>query len=208
MTYQNKVDPFGNLVATQARGTLMGNRGCLHDATGKIRKSWARKAWVTCRLEWKAIQRSVFSDGRYSELFFLDEATAFAAGHRPCNHCQSEAYSAFKAAWQSSQSDGQFVKADVMDNQIHSERLNRSGEKQTLSEELQHLPDGVMVTTSDAPLQPRLLWHGQLWARSFAGYCAPISATPSMTAYLLTPRSYCAVLASGYQFNVHPSCLG
>lgn len=208
MTYQNRVDPFGNLVATHARGALMGNRGCLHDATGKIRKSWARKAWVTCSLEWKGIQRSVFSDGLYSELFFLDEATAFAAGHRPCNRCQSEAYTAFKNAWQSSQSEGQFVKADVMDNQIHSERLNRSGEKQTFPEVLQHLPDGVMVTTLDAPLQARLLLRGQLWAWSFAGYSAPISATSSTTVCVLTPRSYCASLASGYQLNVHPSCLG
>ena len=205
MTYQNKVDPFGNLVATQARGTLMGNRGCLHDATGKIRKSWARKAWVTCRLEWKNIQRNVFSKGRYSELFFLDEATAFAAGHRPCNRCQSEAYSAFKTAWQSSQSDGQFVKADAMDNQIHSDRLNRSGEKQIFSEVVKHLPDGVMMTTLDAPLQPRLLWRGQLWAWSFAGYSAPISAAPSSTVSVLTPRSYCAVLENGYQLQVHSS---
>ena len=208
MTYQNRVDPFGNLVATQSRGTLMGNRGCLHDDTGKVRKSWARKAWVTCCLKWKGTQRSVFSDGRYSELFFLDEATAFAAGHRPCNRCQSEAYSVFKTAWQSSQSDGQFVKADVMDNQIHSERLNRSGEKRTFSEVLQQLPDGVMVTTLDAILPPCLLWRGQLWAWSFAGYSAPIRATPSTTVSVLTPRSYCAVLASGYRLNVHPSCLG
>ena len=124
MTYQNRVDPFGNLVATQARGTLMGNRRCLHDVTGKIRKSWVRKAWVTCCLEWKNIQRNVFSKGRYSELFFLDEATAFAAGHRPCKGCRSDDYVAFKTAWQSSESGGRFVRAEIMDNQIHSERMD------------------------------------------------------------------------------------
>lgn len=205
MPHQNRVDPFGNLQATPERGTLMGNRGCLHDDSGVIRKASARKAWVTCRLEWKDIQRKVLSPGKYTELFFLDEATAFAAGHRPCNDCRSEAYSAFKAAWQASQSGGGFVKAEAMDNQIHAERMDAGKAKRTFAAQVGDLPDGTMVLPSQGAQQPCLLWRGRLWPWSFQGYGTPLGVDRHMVVDVLTPVSICAVLASGYPVMVHPS---
>jgi len=99
MTLQNRVTPFGEIVAVPARGTLMGNRGCLHDAERRIVASSARVAWVTCRLEWNGIRRQIMAPGKYTELFFLDEATALAAGHRPCGDCRGERLLEFERAW-------------------------------------------------------------------------------------------------------------
>lgn len=181
----------------------MGNRGCLHDDAGQIRKVFARKAWVTCRLEWKGIRRNLFSPGRYTELFFLDEATAFAAGHRPCNDCRSEAYSAFKDAWQTTQAGGEFVKAEAMDNKIHAERFNAGKGKRTFNAHIGDLPDGVMVVLPGRPQEPFLLWRGKLWEWSFEGYGAPREATSTSTVDVLTPASLCAVLSSGYPIEVH-----
>jgi hypothetical protein len=203
MPLQNRVNPLGNIVASPSRGTLMGNRGCLHDDTQTVRKAFARKAWVTCRLNWKGIQREVFSSGRYSELFFLDEATALAAGHRPCNDCRGDAYSAFKTAWQATQATGGFVKAEAMDNQIHIERYDAKIGKRTFSARLGDLPDGVMVVLSQTPQQPYLLWRGNLRQWSFEGYGATVAAQPNLAVEVLTPASICAVLASGYQVDVH-----
>lgn len=205
MPHQNRVDPFGNLHATPERGALLGNRGCLHDDAGQIRKAFARKAWVTCRLEWKGIQRTVFSPGRYTELFFLDEATAFAAGHRPCNDCRSEAYSVFKTAWQDTQAAGEFVKAEAMDNQIHAERVNASKAKRTFAARLGGIPDGVMVVLPQRPQEVRLLLHRKLWRWSFCGYGAPLEAEHGLAVDVLTPASVCAVLANGYPVTVHAS---
>lgn len=205
MPHQNRVDPFGNLQAMPERGALMGNRGCLHDDVGQIRKAFARKAWVTCRLEWKGIQRKVLTPGRYTELFFLDEATAFAAGHRPCNDCRSEAYSAFKGSWQATQAGGAFVKAEAMDMQIHAERITASKGKRTFAAQLGNLPDGVMVTLSQSPEEPCLLWRGSLWKWSFEGYATPLEVDRHMVVDVLTPVSICAVLANGYPVVVHPS---
>lgn len=205
MPHQNRVDPFGNLHATPERGALLGNRGCLHDDAGQIRKAFARKAWVTCRLEWKGIQRTVFSPGRYTELFFLDEATALAAGHRPCNDCRSENYSAFKEAWQATQAAGAFVKAEAMDVQIHAERITASKEKRTFAAQLGDLPDGVMVILPQSLEKPRLLWDGKIWEWSFQGYSAPREADPGLNVDVLTPASICAVLSKGYPVTVHPS---
>jgi len=208
MPHQNRVDPFGNLHVSPARGTLMGNRGCLHDDAGQIRRAFARKAWITCRLEWKGRQQNVFSPGRYTALFFLDEATALAAGHRPCNECRSEAYSAFKTAWQGTQVGGAFVKAEAMDNQIHAERINASKGKRSFAARLGDLPDGVMATAPQNPQETFLLWKGKIWNWSFLGYAAPREADPGLVVDVLTPASICAVLSKGYPATVHASVGG
>src|SRR5580704_4179598 len=100
MSLQNRVDPFGNLIRTAARGTMMGNRGgVLHDAGQEIVRDYKSRRWITCLLEFRERRRVVMSPNRYTELFFLDEAVAFAAGHRPCAECRRERYDSFKAAW-------------------------------------------------------------------------------------------------------------
>lgn len=130
MPLQNLVDPWGRLHAVEARGTLLGKRGILHNAQKEIIATSARKGWVTCRLEFAGRKREVFSASSYSELFFLDEATAFSAGHRPCAECRRERYTEFKAAW---------VKANArlarsanppiaeIDKVMHAERALRGG---------------------------------------------------------------------------------
>ena len=100
MPLQNRVTPLGDLVAAPERGLVYGNRGCLHDASGRIRRHYAVKRWIACRLEFKGWQRGpLLQPGRFTELFFLDEATAFAAGHRPCAICRREDYERFTAIW-------------------------------------------------------------------------------------------------------------
>lgn len=121
MSRQNRVTPLGEIVADNARGSLMGNRGCIHDANGNLgKRRWARKQWVTCLLEFRGRHREIMTPGKYTELFFLDEATAFAAGHRPCATCQRARYDEFLSAWRSAFGQEQSIK-DV-DNRLHRER--------------------------------------------------------------------------------------
>src|SRR3954465_3835639 len=98
MPRQNRVTPFGQIVAEPQRGTLMGNRGRLHDEEGRIRRPWQLERWIVCLLEFKGRKRQVMTPGHYTELFFLDEATALAAGHRPCAECRRVAFDAFRRA--------------------------------------------------------------------------------------------------------------
>ena len=121
MTLQNRVTPLGDLVADSARGLVYGNRGCLHDAQGRIRRRFAVKRWIACRLEFRDRRRSPLQQpGRYTELFFLDEVTALAAGHRPCAECRREDYDRLVAIWRDLH-PGQ-VGADAIDAQLHTER--------------------------------------------------------------------------------------
>jgi hypothetical protein len=99
MPRQNRVTPFGALIATPARGTLTGNRGCLHDEHGRIRRRYQGERWIICVLEFKGRRRPLMTPGRYTELFFLDEATALAAGHRPCAECQRDRFNLFRDTW-------------------------------------------------------------------------------------------------------------
>ncbi len=99
MPRQNRVTPFGDLIATPERGTFLGNRGVLHDDAGRIKRAWQLRRWIVCVLEFRGRKRSVMTPGRYTELFFLDEATALAAGHRPCAECRRARFLAFCDAW-------------------------------------------------------------------------------------------------------------
>lgn len=145
---QNRVDPWGGLRAVSNRGALMGNRGILHDAENTIVRPWAHKAWVTCLLEFNGIERPrPFSDGNYSELFFLDEATAFAAGHRPCAHCQRERHRAFKDAWVRANVVNEVLSTTLMptvDRVLHAERCIPGGRKVTFDAAIAELPLGAM----------------------------------------------------------------
>lgn len=123
MPLQNRVDPFGNLIRTAVRGTMMGNRGgVLHNANREIVRGYKSKRWITCVLEFRGRHRVVMSANRYKELFFLDEAVAFAAGHRPCAECRRERYNAFKDAWQLAHLLDEPPFADDMDLEMHPAR--------------------------------------------------------------------------------------
>jgi hypothetical protein len=194
MTLQNRVTPLGELVADPARGLVYGNRGCLHDEHGRIRRAFAGKRWIACRLEFKGRQRrALMQPGRYTELFFLDEATAFAAGHRPCAECRREDYVRFSSLWPGP------TGADAIDARLHNERL---GPRTTAP--LASSPNGTFVLVGDAPY---LVLDDRLLRWSPSGYARAIRRPPG-AAIVITPPSLVAVLAAGWVGAVpllHPS---
>jgi hypothetical protein len=193
---QNRVDPWGRLHAVQARGAWMGNRGVLHDASKRILRPWRLKTWILCRLRFKGRHREVFAPKRYSELFFLDEATAFAAGHRPCAECNRERFNRFRDAW------GAAAKAAEIDAVLHAERIAGGG-KRCYEARLDELPDGVMVEREGNAF---LVLGGSLFPWSFEGYGAPLRRPSGETRIrVLTPRSMVAAIAHGLEPQVHES---
>jgi hypothetical protein len=179
MPRQNRVTPFGDLIAIPDRGTFMGNRGILHDEEGKIRRAWQVKRWLVCVPEFRGRKRSVMTPNRYTELFFLDEATALAAGHRPCAECRHARFIAFSNAWKmaSPESGGSSrPTADEIDDRLHAERITLDRSKRSFMGSLEELPDGVFVTVAAWGEQPYLvcgnylltLVAGRLWRATAA----------------------------------------
>lgn len=209
MSRQNRVTPYSEIIATAERGSLTGNRGCLHNDRGEIVRPFVGKRWIACRLEFKGRKRALMTPGRYTELFFLDEATALAAGHRPCAECRRADYNRFRTAWVVAglPSRGGLPGAAEMDARLHAERLGATGDKATHPAHLADLPDGVFVIAAGDD-QPLLLWEGLLWPWTPGGYTTPVVPTPDAPIRLLTPPSIVAVLAAGYVPTVHPSSLG
>src|SRR5215472_1724628 len=144
MPLQNRVDPFGNLFSTPARGTMMGNRGGVLHANRKIVRLYKSRRWITCVLEFKDRRRIVMTEGRYTELFFLDEATALAAGHRPCAECRRVKFNAFRDAWRRASGLKDVPLADEMDLALHLARIDKR-EKVTYRAAISSLPDGCFV---------------------------------------------------------------
>ena len=202
MPRQNRVTPRGEIVATPERGTLMGNRGLLHDAEGQIVRPWRERRWIICLLEFKGRRRSVLSPGLYTELFFLDEATALAAGHRPCAECRRERFNAFRDAWLKCNGGQAQVTAGDIDRRLHEERLVPDGTKRTFPADLDVLPDGVFVRL---PGDERnwLLWKGQLVGWSAGGYAERVLGPPGVEVAVLTPPSTVAAIRTGYCVEVH-----
>jgi len=205
MPLPNRVTPFGDLVADPARGLVYGNRGCLHDPEGRIRRRYAGRRWIACRLEFRGWRRSpLLQPGRFTELFFLDEATAFAAGHRPCALCRREDYGRFVGLWERLH-PGQSG-ADAVDAQLHSERVAAGTRGQRrLDVPFEQLPDGTFVARDGVAwlaLGPELL----RWTP--AGYTERHVRPAGGVACVLTPPSLLHVLRSGWDGVVpllHPS---
>lgn len=193
------------------RGTLMGNRGILHDAEGRIRRGWATRAWIACVLHFKERRRTVMAQGSYTELFFLDEATALAAGHRPCAECRRADFLRFRAAWLAGGPEHGLTpgaRIAEVDRVLHAERVagvGRAARKKTWQARLAELPDGVLVVRDGEPEVPSLLWRGGLRAWSFAGYGPPNPISLGGAVAVLTPPSIVAAIRAGYLPTVHPS---
>jgi hypothetical protein len=209
MPLQNRVTPLGELIADPARGLVYGNRGCLHDEAGRIRRRYAVKRWIACRLRFRGRRRSpLLQPGRYTELFFLDEATAFAAGHRPCAECRREDYVRFGELWRERHpEDGG---ADAIDERLHAERVDPRTRGQRRHEaRLDDLPDGAFVLRDD---EPWLVLGPELLRWTPAGYRDRAPRPPETRAVLLTPPALVAVLAAGWAPEgvplVHPSAGG
>ena len=177
MPLQNRVTPRGDLIAVPARGALMGNRGRLHGADLQIvrRQVSSYRAWVTCVLAFRGRRRSVMTPGRYTELFFLDEATALAAGHRPCGECRRADYQRFKTAWIAGNPGRGLagaVSIGAIDRELHRDRLAPGGVQRTFVAEVAGLPDGTFVARGSQAV-PLLIWAGALWPWSPEGYGHP-----------------------------------
>jgi hypothetical protein len=205
---RNRVTPFGEIVAVPERGTVMGNRGIIHDADGNIRRQWLVKRWLVCVLEFRGRKRTVMTPNRYTELFFLDEATALAAGHRPCSECRHERFLAYAAAWKAAmpKSKGRSrPTADEMDDRLHNERVAADRSKRSYEATLSELPDGVFVQVPGWGNNAFLLWEGQLLAWSPGGYRAGPAGARRAKVNVLTPASTVSTIRSGYVPDVHPS---
>jgi len=194
MPLQNRVTPLGELVAVPERGLVYGNRGCLHDHDGRIRRRHAVKRWIACRLEFKDRRRkALLQPGRYTELFFLDEATAFAAGHRPCAECRRADYERFRERVGA-------PGADALDERLHAERIDGPRFRAPFDD----LPDGAFVLEDG---EPWLVLGSELLQWTPGGY-ARRHPRPSGEALLITPPTTVEVLRAGWVPVVpflHPS---
>jgi len=202
---QNRVTPFGELIATPERGMLTGNRGCLHDADGRIRRRYQGQRWIICLLEFKGRKRPIMTPGCYTELFFLDEATALAAGHRPCAECQRQRFNLFRDTWAKANPElAEMLRpsATLLDAALHLERtvdytLHR------LCTSIKDLPNGVLI--SDDGQNAYLVLQNQLLRWTPGGYEQPGERAVNYPARILTPASVVRTFRAGYPPGIHPS---
>ena len=196
----NRVTPTGRIIADPARGLFMGNRGILHDEKGRLgRARWRHKAWITCRLMWKDWHRDVMQPGAYTELFFLDEAVALAAGHRPCALCRREAFYHFKRAI------GHTGSAKELDDRLHRERaIPRRFEPRHHTGDISRLPDGAMCLIEERTF---LVRGEALLPFSMSGYQTPVSKPKSGLVTVLTPPTSVTALRNGFEPVLHETAL-
>jgi hypothetical protein len=194
----NRVDPYGNILQTAARGYWMGNRGQLHGEGKTILRPYKLKAWITCLLEFKGRNRQVMSPRLYTELFFWDEATAFAAGHRPCCECRRADYNRFKQHWLSGNKLYNFnakVSVGRIDEILHAERIDKQGKKITYKGDMKTLPDGTFIEVNGKPF---LLLNELIYPWSFSGYGEKERFPQSTQVTVLTPPSIVNAFRAGY----------
>lgn len=203
MPRQNRVTPLSTLIADPARGLFMGNRGCLHNADGQIVRPCRGRLWITCLTDFKGRQRALLQPGSYTELFFLDEAVALSAGHRPCAECRRAAYRCFRTAWAAANLPA-CSHAQDMDRYLHTAR--RTGRQQRHhTAQAESLPDGAFALGPEG--QPLLIAGRYALPYAPAGYGPPVPR-PQGPVTVLTPAPIVAVLAAGYPVVLHPSARG
>lgn len=202
MPLQNRVTPYGEVVALPGRGLMMGNRGILHDDERRIVRQWQVRRWIACVTAFRGRHRTIMQPHRYTELFFLDEAAALSAGHRPCKECRYGDYRRFCAVWE--RLFGGPVRAGAIDLQLHADRLVQR-EKRTYGSNVAELPDGTYVELDGRAW----LLHGDaLHAWSDSGYTERRARPSTGEVDVLTPRSLVEVLRTGYRPELHPTAAG
>lgn len=202
MPLQNRVTPFGEIVAISQRGLFTGNRGIIHNPTTKtlLNRRWTSKAWLICSCEYKGRRREPMAGRSWTELFFLDEAVALAAGHRPCFACRREAAERFRDCWKSVTRDPH-ASANTIDAILHGERMEHGRKRiHEMPAPLSKLPDGVMVVAAGSAFT---LLAGATYQWTNEGY-APAERLHHIDG-LLTPPSTLRTLAYGYRVVLHPS---
>lgn len=204
MPLQNRVTPFGDIVATTARGSFTGNRGIIHDPLTRklLKRRWSTPAWITCVCAFRGRRREVMATQSWTELFFLDEATALAAGHRPCFYCRRDDANAFRAAWEQGNGIAR-VRATEIDAVLHAERLDgRAKRLHPLPCAIDELPDGAMVAADG---ESYLIARGRPLVWSFGGYREADRGLRDTL--LVTPPSTIRALRAGYRPVLHSTAL-
>lgn len=202
MPRRNRVTPEGEIVAAPARGGLMGNRGRLHRPDGSFGTAlWTTKAWIACALSFRGRRREIMAPGSYTELFFLDEATAYAAGHRPCAECRRAEYLAFRALWEAAFGP---ARAPEIDAVLHAARVRRDRSKLVFDAAAADLPDGTMIREAQGPA---LVLGASILPWRPDGYGAP-SPRPRGAVSVLTPQPIVALFAAGLRPALHPTAGG
>lgn len=195
---QNRVNPQGNIIVTKAHGAWLGNRGQLHGATKTILRPFKHKAWIICVLQFKGRHRQIMAPNLWTELFFLDEATAFAAGHRPCFECRRQAADQFKAAWLKGNPEYGFnIKTSIgkIDEIIHAERIDKGHHKVTYPALAPDLPDGTFILINN---EPHLLADNRIHHWTPFGYDG-VLPVPTEAVTVLTPKSTVQAFKAGYK---------
>ncbi|WP_183558939.1 hypothetical protein [Mucilaginibacter sp. SP1R1] len=195
---QNRVDPFGDIIRTPARGAWMGNRGLIHNNKKEMVRPYKLIPWITCVLEFKGWHREVMTPNRYTELFFMDEATAFSAGHRPCSECRRSDYQRFKDFWIKGNPEYGFTMKTLIgkiDAIIHAERIAADKSKVTYEENLNKLPDGAFVLYEH---KPYLIKRGKIYLWTPFGYEKSLDLPQTDKLPVLTPRSVINTFSAGY----------
>jgi|HubBroStandDraft_6_1064221.scaffolds.fasta_scaffold278412_3 hypothetical protein len=195
---QNRVDPYGTIFRSPARGTFMGNRGgALHNDRQEVVRPFKNQRWIACVLEFRGRHRSVMSPGRYTELFFLDEAVAFAAGHRPCAECRWERFNAFKHAWKSPDAS-----ASEIDKELHQSRVEGRARKRTYQAALNALPNGTFAEIDGSA---HLVWDDSILLWAPERYTAKQPRPAHLTVTVLTPEPIVRCFRQGYEPEMHDS---
>lgn len=205
MPLQNRVTPFSQIVAMPERGLFMGNRGVLHDDDGRVRGAgWRGRRWIICELAFKGRRRALMQPGRFTELFFLDEPTALAAGHRPCAECRRDAFSKFAACFDGGDAPRGTAGAAEIDGVLHAARLSQDSRQTRSSARFGDLPDGAMIDRGE---EAWLVANGQILRWTPGGYDRARSVSLSEIVTVLTPAPVLRVLKAGYRPVVHPSAV-
>ena len=197
MTLQNRVLPTGEIAALPQRGTLMGNRGILHDDDQQLGKArWRHPHWVTCLLDFKGRRRALMQPHNYTELFFLDEPAALAAGHRPCGECRRPDFKRFVTLFHAANGTATLAQIDRL---MHRDRVTRTRAQVRHTAPLESLPDGAFILHDDAP---HLVWGAHLLRYTPDSYTTALPRGMG-PATVLTPASTVATLAAGYRPAPH-----
>jgi len=202
MPHRNRVTPLGEIVAVPERGTLMGNRGVLHDDDGTLRRDWQVRRWIACRLEFRGRHRELLQPRRWTELFFLDEATALAAGHRPCAECRNADFRRWQRCWAAAHPEAA-MSAGAIDRLLHQDRVEHRA-KRTFRAPRGELPTGTMVELDGAPW---LVTGAALRHWTPGGYTDSRAVAPHDALTVLTPASAVATISAGYDPELHPTAV-
>ena len=204
MPLQNRVNPFGEIFVSESRGTFTGNRGVIH-RNKKIIAPFKTKYWITCALEYKNAKRQVMTENRWTELFFLDEATAFAAGHRPCGFCRHPKFKLFKNLWLEANEKNHYLpdtSVKSMDAVLHAERIDSDDRKLFYYDILYNLPNGTFIQPENSE-DSYLYFNKKLLRWTPFGYAETLELPNNTSVKVLTPKTVVAVFLKGYMPEIH-----